>query len=85
MFEGTLGNYTGIEYKTLEQARPYCAKQFLISKTHIETPKTALNKLISKGVQKNNSEWIAKVTNCLISDFREQTKGLRGNHFQFPK
>ena len=44
-FDGTLGDYTGLEYKIelLEGARPYHAKPFPIPKIHKETLKTEVN------------------------------------------
>ena len=42
MFDGTLGKYTGSDYKIelLEGAKPYHAKPFPIPKIHEETLKT---------------------------------------------
>ena len=46
MFDGTLGNYTGTEYKIepLEGAQPYHAKLIPILKVHEETLKTEVNR-----------------------------------------
>ena len=46
MFDGTLGNYTSIEYtiELLEGAKPYHKKPFPIPKVHEETLKTADNR-----------------------------------------
>ena len=48
MFDGTLGNYTGTEYKIELQkgAQPYHTKPFPIPKIHEETLETVLNTLI---------------------------------------
>ena len=45
MFDGTLGNYTGSEYKIalLEEAIPYHTNPFPIPKIHKETLKTEVN------------------------------------------
>ena len=63
MFDGTLGNYTGSEYKIelLEGVKPYHAKPFLIPKTCKATIKTEVNRNINIGVlkSKNNLEWAA--------------------------
>ena len=83
MFDGTLGNYTGTEYKIelLEGAQPNYAKPFPIPK---ETLKTKVNMLVSIGVlkRKNDSEWAApmiiipkkNVTIRFVSYFRELNK-----------
>ena len=46
MFNGTLGNYTGTEYKIElpKGAQPYHAKPFPIPKVHEETLKTENNR-----------------------------------------
>ena len=83
MFDGTLGNYIGTEYKIklLEGAQPYHAKSFPIPKVHEETLKTEVNRLVKIGIlkRKNNSEWVAPTFNFpikngtvrFISDVRE--------------
>ena len=81
MFDSTLGNYTGSEYKIelLEGAKPYHTIPFPISKTYKETLKIEVNRLINIGVskRKNNSEQAAPTfiisngTVRFISDFRE--------------
>ena len=52
MFDGTLGNYTGTEYKIelLEGTQPYHVKPFPIPNVHEETLKIEVNKLKSIGV-----------------------------------
>ena len=63
MCDGTLGNYTGSEYKIelFEGEKLYHAKPFPIPKKHEETLKTEVNRLINIGVlkRKNNLEWAA--------------------------
>ena len=63
MFDGTLGNYIGSEYKIelLEGVKPYLAKPFPIPKIHEEKLKTEVNRLINIGLLKrnNNSKWAA--------------------------
>ena len=63
IFDGTLRNYTGIEYEIelLEGAQPNHAKLFPILNVHEETLKTEVNRLVNTGVskRKNDSEWIA--------------------------
>ena len=46
MFDGTLGNYTGTEYKIelLKGAQPYHAKPFPIPKIYEETLKIEVNR-----------------------------------------
>ena len=60
MFDGTLGNYAGTEYKIELQKRdqPYHATPFTYSKIHEETLKTEVNKLVNIAVKKfeNNFE-----------------------------
>ena len=62
IFDGTLGNYTGSEYKIefLEGSKPYHAKPFPIPKIHEETLKKEINRLINIGVLKckNILEWV---------------------------
>ena len=52
MFDGTLGNYTDIEYKIglLEGPQLYYAKPFPVPKVHEETLKTEANRLVKIGV-----------------------------------
>ena len=88
IFDGTLGNYTHIEYRIelLEGAQPYHAKPFPIPKTHEKTIKIEVNILVNIGVlkRKNKSEWAAPTfvipkkngTVWLISDFRELSKTI---------
>ena len=97
MFDGTLGNYTGTEYKIelLEGAKPYHAKPFPIPKVHEETLKNEVNRLVKIGVlkRKNNSEWAAPTfiipkkngTVRFISDFRELNKRIKRKPFPIPK
>ena len=97
MFDGTLGNYTGTEYKIelLEGVKPYHAKPFPIPKVHEETLKTEVNRLVKIGVlkRKNNSEWAAPTfiipkkngTVRFISDFRELNKKIKRKPFPFLK
>ena len=63
MFDSTLGNYTGSEYKIelLEVTKPYYAKPFSIPTIHKETLKTEVNRLINTGIlkHKNNFKWAA--------------------------
>ena len=60
MFHGTLGNYTGTEYKIefLQQIKLYHAKPFPIPKV-----KTEVNILVNMGILKckHNSEWAASM------------------------
>ena len=48
MFDGALGNYTGLEYKfeLFAGAKPYYAKHFPIPNIHKESLKTEINRLI---------------------------------------
>ena len=85
IFDGTLGNYTGAEYKIelLEGAQLDHAME-PISKVYEETLETEINRLVNIGVlkRKNNSEWAAPTliipkkngTICFVSDFRELNK-----------
>ena len=52
MFDGTLGNYTGSEYKIelLEGVKLYHTKPFPIPKIHKNTLKIEVNRLINIGV-----------------------------------
>ena len=52
IFDGTLGSYTGSEYKIelLEGSKPYHAKPFPIPKIQEETLKTDINRFINIGV-----------------------------------
>ena len=96
MFDGTLGNYTGTEYKIelLEGAKLYHAKLFPIPKVHEETLKTEVNRLVKIGIlkRKNNSEWAAPTfivpkkngTVCFISDFRELNRRIKRKPFPIP-
>ena len=54
MFDGKLGNHTSTIYKIefLEGAQLYHAKLFPIPKLHVETLKTEVNRLVSIGVLK---------------------------------
>ena len=97
MFDGTLGNYKGSEYKIelLEGAKPYHAKPFPIPKIHKETLKSEVNWLINISVskRKNDSEWAAPTfiipkkngTARFISDFRELNKRTKRKPFSVPK
>ena len=89
MFDGTLGNYTGPEYKIelLEGVKPYHAKPFPIPKLHKEIPRTEVNRIVNIGVLKSlsNSKWAAltfiipkkNATVRLISDFRELNNRIK--------
>ena len=63
MFDDTLGDYTGTQYRIelLEGAQPFHAKPFPIPKVYEKTLKIEVNKLVDIGVlkRKNNSEWPA--------------------------
>ena len=97
MFDGTLGNYTGSEYKIelLDGAKPYHAKPFPISKIHKETLKIEVNRLINIGVlkRKNNSNWAAPTfiipkkngTVRFNSDSRELNKIIKRKTFPTAK
>ena len=97
MFDGTLGNYAGSEYKIklLEGAKPHHAKPFPIPKIHKEILKTEVIRLINIGPlkRKNNSKWVAPTfvipkkngTLCFISDFRELNKRIKRKPFPSPK
>ena len=54
MFDGTLGNFTGLEYKLKlsEGARLYHIKPFIIPKIHKETLKMEVNTLMNRGILK---------------------------------
>ena len=63
MFDGTLGNYNGSDYKIElnDGVRPYHAKPFPIPRIHEETLKKEVNRLVKINVLKriNNSQWAA--------------------------
>ena len=54
MFDGTLGNYTGTEYKIelLEGAQLYHAKTISYSKSTRRNLKTEVNRIVSLGIFK---------------------------------
>ena len=97
MFDGTLGDYTGSEYKIelQDNIKPYHAKPFPIPRVHEETLKKEVNRLVEIGVLKrvNNSEWAAPTfiipkknkTVRFISDFRELNKRIKRKPFPIPK
>ena len=97
MFDGTLGNYTGSEYKIelLEGAQPFKTKPFPIPKVHEKPLKTEVNRFISKDIlnRTNNLEWAAptfiipkkKGEVYFISDFRELNKRIKKKPFPIPK
>ena len=97
MFDGTLGDYKGSQYKIelLEGAKPYHAKLFPIPKKNKETLKTEVNRLINICVskRKNDSKWTAPKfiipkkngTVRFISDFRELNKRIKRKPFPIPK
>ena len=95
MFDSTLDNYTGSEYKIelVEGAKPYHAKYFPISKIHKEASITEINILMKIGVliRKNNSKWAAPTliipngTVCFVSDFREVNKRVKRKTFLIPQ
>ena len=97
MSGGTLGNYTGSEYKIelLERAKPYNAKPFPVPKIHEEPLKTEVNRVINTGVlkRKNILEWTAPTfiisqkngTVRFISDFRVLNKRIKSKPFPIPK
>ena len=97
MFDGTLGDYTGSEYKIelQDNVKPYHAKPFPIPRVHEETLKKEVNRLVEIGVLKrvNNSEWAAPTfiipkknkTVRFISDFRELNKRIKRKPFPIPK
>ena len=97
MFDGTLGNYTGSEYKIelQEGVKPYHAKPFPIPRIHEETLRKEVDRLVEIGVLKriNNSEWAAPTfiipkknkTVRFISDFRELNKRIKRKPFPIPK
>ena len=96
MFDGTLGNYTGTEYKIelLKGAYLNHAKPFPIPKVQEETLKIEVNTLVNIGglKRKNNSEWAAPTfiiskkngTVRFISDFRELNKRIKRKLFPIP-
>jgi len=97
MFDGTLGDYTGSEYKIelQDNVKPYHAKPFPIPRVHEETLKKEVNRLVDIGVLRrvNNSEWAAPTfiipkknkTVRFISDFRELNKRIKRKPFPIPK
>ena len=97
MFDGTLGNYTGSDYKIelQEGVKPYHAKPFPIPRIHEETLRKEVDRLVEIGVLKriNNSEWAAPTfiipkkngTVRFISDFRELNKRIKRKPFPIPK
>ena len=88
IFDGSLGNYIGSEYKIehLEGAKPYHAKSISIPKIYKESLKTEVNRLININVLKckNKSKWETSIfkipkkneTVCFISEFRELNKRI---------
>ena len=97
MFDGTLGTYTGSDYKIelQEGVKPYHAKPFPIPRIHEETLRKEVDRLVEIGVLKciNNSEWAAPTfiipkknrTVRFISDFRELNKRIKRKPFPIPK
>ena len=97
MFDGTLGNNVGSEYKIelLEGAEPYHAKPFPIPRIHKESLTIEVNRLINIGVLKRKStcKWAAPTfiipkkngTVRFISDFRELNKIIKRKPFPIPK
>ena len=93
MFDGSLGNYTGTEYKIelLEQTKLYHAKPFPIPKVHEETLKTEVDRLVNIGIlkHKDNSKWAASTfiipkkngKVCFISDYKELNKRMKRKSF----
>ena len=97
MFDGTLGYYTGSQYKIelLDGAKPYSDKPNPNPKIYVEIFKTEVNRLIKIGVlkRKDNSKWAApnliipKLNGIVryISDFRELNNRITKKSFQFLK
>ena len=97
MFDGSLGNYTGPEYKIelKENIKPYHAKPFPIPRVHKGTLKKEVQHLCKIDVLKriNTAEWAAPTfiihkkngTARLISDFRELNKQIQRKPFPIPK
>ena len=97
MFDGTLGNYTGLEYKIklVEVANPYHINLFLILRIHKESLNTEVNRWINKDVlkSKNNAKWAASTfiipkkngRVCFISDLRELNIRFERKPFPIPK
>ena len=97
MFDGTLENYIGTEYKIelLEGAQPYHAKPFPIPKIYEEALRTEFNRLVSRAGLKreNNSKWAAPTfiipkenkNLCFIFDFRSLDKRIKMKSFPIPK
>ena len=75
IFDGTLGNYTGSNYKIelREGVKPYHAKPFPIPKVHEETLRKEVNKLDEIGVLKqlfsNIVNKLLHKTNCFKKPF----------------
>lgn len=62
MFDGTLGAYTGCEYKIklMEGIKPYHAKPYpIVPRVHKEIKKDEMERLVQIGVLKciNDSKW----------------------------
>ena len=97
MFDGTLGTYTGSNYKIelQEGVKPYHAKPFPIPRVHEKTLRKEVDRLVKIGVLKriNNSEWAAPTfiipkkngTVRFISDFRELNKRIKRKPYPIPK
>ena len=97
MFDRTLGNYNGSDYKIElnKGVRPYHAKPFPIPRVHEETLKKEVNRLVKMNVLKriNNSQWAAPTfiipkkndTVRFISDFRELNKRIKRKPYPIPK
>ena len=97
MFDGTLGDYTGSEYKIelQDNVKPYHAKPFPIPRVHEETLKKEVDRLVEIGVLRrvNNSEWAAPTfiipkknkTVHFFSDFRQLNKRIKRKPFPIPK
>ena len=97
MFDGTLGTYTGSDYKIelQEGVKPYHAKPFPIPRIHEETLRKEVDRLVEIGVLRriNHSEWAAPTfiipkknkTVRFISDFRELNKRIKRKPFPIPK
>ena len=96
MFDGTLENYIGTEYKIelLEGSQLYHSKPFPIPKVHKESLETEINRLVNIGVlkYKNDSEWAASMLKiqkkngavCIISNFRELYERIKRKPFPIP-
>ena len=89
MFDGTLGNYTGTEYKIelLQGPPPYHPEPYPIQKVHEKTLQIGVLK------HENNSEWATPTFTipknnenvCFISNFRELNKIIKSKTFPIPK